>query len=350
MVGEERTEDRRPGGWETAMTATLCTALLLAPSMLGCAFGGHHDRPAPLVACCDTCGARPAVVAGLIQQLRAHPNWKCRDDAAHALRDFDWRCHPEIVLALSEAVLRDCEEEVREEAAESLAKIGPAPCLPEVHAALARAAECDPDHATRKWTRRGLQRVAKHCRADCALCDAGPVPTGLTVAPPARPFGRFLLPPRGGFISPGSVLGVPRTSPPAVLDSAPPLDAQPRSYVIPAPSTPPPSGDPLDSLPRMDSVPEPVLPPGPSTYPEPLTPPPPPAEASPFDPDSRAMREPGRPSSASAYLAELERDLRDGRAERLAEAGRSGDEPRESSRPAPRRRLLPLGGLLRRGR
>ena len=45
-------------------------------------------------------------------------------------------------------------EEVREEVAETLAKL--APCTPVAHQALRRAAECDPDHATRKWAQKAL--------------------------------------------------------------------------------------------------------------------------------------------------------------------------------------------------
>ena len=116
----------------------------------------------PPVTSCDTCGVRFSIVDAEIYCMQHDPRWRKRDNAANHLRDYDWQCHPQIVTALVTTMLRDCHEEVREEAAESLAKM--APCLPEVHAALRKSALCDPDHATRKWARRGLERVAMNCR------------------------------------------------------------------------------------------------------------------------------------------------------------------------------------------
>jgi hypothetical protein len=123
------------------------------------------------------CGVESAKVATLIVTMQDCPRWRTRDNAAHALRRIDWQCHPEAAQALAATMLSDCEEEVREEAAESLAKMKP--CLPEVHAALAHAAKCDPDHATRKWARRGLSSIGDRCVAQCDAC-------GIDTALPAR--------------------------------------------------------------------------------------------------------------------------------------------------------------------
>lgn len=187
------------------MTATLCSMVFLAQSALGCGWGGHHDRP--LSACCDVCGVESAEVFGAIQTLQCHPRWRKRDNAANDLRDFDWRCHPEILGALSFAMLTDCEEEVREEAAQSLAKIDPPPCTPDVHAALDRSARCDPDHATRKQARRALKRLGRHCIGPCSICGPAtvvtPLPTEVIITPPST----IVTP--GTTVLPPSTLGTP---------------------------------------------------------------------------------------------------------------------------------------------
>ena len=147
--------------------------------VLAQAFLGMHGHDAPRPGCCDVCGIRRAAVLTEITRLQTCPNWRKRDDAAHALRKVDWHCHPEVVDALAYSLLRDCEEEVREEAAETLAKL--APCTPVAHQALKQAADCDPDHATRKWARRALKAMAGRCEAPCQVC--GPTPGGFAVSP-----------------------------------------------------------------------------------------------------------------------------------------------------------------------
>src|SRR5438046_2669125 len=97
--------------------ATVGMMVLVANAALG--YSGHH---AVKEACCDTCGVETAVVLSEIQRLLSCPNWRARDNAAHRLRKFAWRCHPEIPAALSFALLHDGEEEVREESAQSLTK------------------------------------------------------------------------------------------------------------------------------------------------------------------------------------------------------------------------------------
>ncbi len=215
------------------MTATLCSIVLF--------LGFCGDQHAKRVGCCDLCGVETAKVQYELQRLHADPRWRQRDNAAHELRKFDWHCHPEILSSLVQAMLSDCEEEVREEAAETLAKL--APCVPEVHAALAKAANCDPDHATRKWARRGLDRLKTRCGAACSIC--GPVPTefvaghGKTVISPPAPSPTVYIEP---------LPTAPSSDP---LLELPPLQPIPPSETIPAPSTTVPPLPPSDTGPFL---------------------------------------------------------------------------------------------------
>lgn len=192
------------------MTSSMCAFMMVAQAALG--IGGHHDRS---VDCCETCGMEQVFIATQIQTLQTSPRWRSRDNAAHALRKVDWKCHPEVASALVQAMLTDCEGEVREEAAESLAKL--APCLPEVHMALRQAAEHDPDRATRKWARRGLKALGKKCQGACQVC--GPLSSPTVVEPPLLPFGSLptVVEPRvpSVFLSP--VPSPPTTTPAAIL-------------------------------------------------------------------------------------------------------------------------------------
>jgi hypothetical protein len=238
------------------MNALLATILLLTPS--GLDLFGHHRPSGP---CCDACGTEVLRVQALIGTLQGHPNWRERDDAAHALRKFDARCHPEIGSALAAAMLCDRHEEVREEAAEALAKL--APCQPDVHAALVRAADCDPDHATRKWARRALRNLDDECVEPCTACGtiAAPVPTRFiapilpaTIAPPG---GVPLEAPYGG---PGTVVVPAEPVPPIGGYVLPPETVvEPPYGVEPAPASP------LDALPPVEVAP-PELPPSPSPF------------------------------------------------------------------------------------
>lgn len=148
------------------MPSTLGFTFLMAASSLGC--GDHHPRRVEVVTVCDP---RAAEVAREIAILRTAPRWRARDDAAHRLAKYDWKRSPEILPALVEAMARDPEDEVREEAAESLGKI--APCVPEVHEGLKRAANCDPDTAVRKQARKSLKELGDVCKAPCGACDPG---------------------------------------------------------------------------------------------------------------------------------------------------------------------------------
>lgn len=222
------------------MMSFLTTLLVLIP--VG---PGWHGHGAPAVACCDTCGVKTAQVHALIFTLQTHPKWRERDDAAHELREFDWRCHPEIPLALATAMLSDCHEEVREEAAESLAKL--APCLPEVHAALVRAEQCDPDHATRKWARRALKKLDKGCIGACTVCGPVLAPVSTVVTAPLAPALELRPLPAGP----------PLSSPLVVPEAAPVLPGDEYAPSVPSPYD-------LEPLPPLDLPP--ALPPTPSPF------------------------------------------------------------------------------------
>ncbi len=199
------------------ISSTLGGVIVLAQAFLG-----MHGHGAPRPGCCDVCGIRRAAVLTEITRLRTCPKWRQRDDAAHALRRVDWHCHPEVVDALAYSLLRDCEEEVREEAAETLAKL--APCTPVAHQALRQAADCDPDHATRKWARRALKAMTRRCEAPCQAC--GPTPGGYVVSPQVDAPTDFPEP----LLAPGEIL-VPQSgreifpSPPMDSTIVPPADA-----------------------------------------------------------------------------------------------------------------------------
>jgi hypothetical protein len=151
------------------LSATLGVALIVAQSVVG----GSEPRSAA-GPCGDGCGVERTALFNQIERLQHAPRWRERDNAAHALRRFDWRCHPEAAEVLVTALLTDCHEEVREEAAQSLTKM--APCLPTVHMALTRAAAADPDGATRRWAKRGLRALGRNrCVGACTVCTPSAV-------------------------------------------------------------------------------------------------------------------------------------------------------------------------------
>src|SRR4051812_12656140 len=131
------------------------------------AVGSHDHRGAKAVACGE-CGAEASRAGKAIQVLRTSRKKGAREDAAEDLRKLDWRRHPEAVLALSDALVLDPSDDVREEAAESLGKM--APCVPAAHEALSRAASGDPDHGVRKEARKALGAMGRRCLADCRVC------------------------------------------------------------------------------------------------------------------------------------------------------------------------------------
>ncbi|MDR3636265.1 MAG: HEAT repeat domain-containing protein [Isosphaeraceae bacterium] len=147
------------------LAATLGVTLVVAQSVLGGSAGST----------CAACGVEKSAMFDQIERLQTSPNWREREKAAHALRRFDWRCHPEVAEVLATALLTDRHEEVREESAQSLTKM--APCVPIVHTALNRAASLERDRATRHWAKKGLKALNHRCDAPCAACG-GPVVAG----------------------------------------------------------------------------------------------------------------------------------------------------------------------------
>ncbi|WP_435011639.1 HEAT repeat domain-containing protein [Tundrisphaera lichenicola] len=144
----------------------------------------HHRRtgPRPVV---DAQTVSSPIVQDIIS-LRNSPKEDDREDAAEDLRKFDWRRHPEVVQALSDALSLDPSDDVREEAAESLGKMRP--FVPIVHESLLRASTIDPDRGVRKEARKALGSLGRRCIVDCPIC--GPLPTGSviqgpTIIPPA---------------------------------------------------------------------------------------------------------------------------------------------------------------------
>lgn len=211
------------------VTTTVGIALIVAQSVLG----GHG-----LVATggsCSTCGVASAVEAA-IMQLQTSPSWCERKAAARALRRFGWECHPEVATALVSAMLADPNRWVRNESAESLAKL--APCVPGVHEALAHAATKSPNLFTRLWARKGLRALGRRCVGTCSIC--GPIVTS------PLPAGSFVVetPP---------VIGPPTFGDPSIGNAAPPVMSEPASP--PPPPGPPdePSLDPRIEPPSSDS-------------------------------------------------------------------------------------------------
>ena len=249
---------------------------------------------------CRSCLEDAREVASLIAVMQRHPNWRKRDNAAHDLRDYDWRRHAEIAPALAGSLLNDPHEEVREEAAESLAKL--APCDPSAHVALRHSAIADPDHATRKWARRGLDRLEGRCLGDCPICGPAPAaPATIVVTDPTIP---GFAPPvvgldRGVPIeTPYGFEGVPFEGP--IYDREAPTDFAPLAEPFPPPidrrdsyRPVPPSTTPPTARPEL--LPPALAPGGPSLAPPIEVVPPilPGASAtgSPFGPSNRAQVE-----------------------------------------------------------
>jgi hypothetical protein len=229
--------------------------LILAQSVCG---GHGHEPSGP--GFCDICGVETAAVTDQIIRMQKSPNWRARDNAAHALRKFDWRCHPEVVEALAFTLLHDDEEEVREEAAQSLTKM--TSCLAVAHEALNRAANCDPDHSTRRWARKGLRALGGRCEGTCKVCS--PEVIGPVIPLPA---GRESVI-SGPTIVPGEVpkpepVFTPTPAPPPEATSVPPVPPSGLPSLVAPGETPAP---PIDS--RVEPPPTELSPlPPPATRP-----------------------------------------------------------------------------------
>src|SRR5258707_14015949 len=68
------------------------------------------------VAECHECGVKVAAIRSAIRCLETSPRGMARADAAEALGRVKTACHPEVVPALSEALLRDPDPCVRRHA------------------------------------------------------------------------------------------------------------------------------------------------------------------------------------------------------------------------------------------
>ncbi len=216
------------------MVTTTVSAVLVWAS-LGLFHCGHDKVREECTVCTEEA---PAVLAQ-ISRLESCSGWMARRKAARVLRRYDWKSHPEAAEALSEALLHDDCNLVRQEAAESLARMRP--CLPDVHAAVLKAAKCDPSLLTRCAARKALKSLGKSCIEPCSICgpadvlpgevvlpmppSTGPLPLDSTVEPlPAEP---MEVPGSPSDLSPFS----PGASPP--LPSAVPGPAMLRRPVAP---------------------------------------------------------------------------------------------------------------------
>ena len=145
--------------------ATLTSALLLAQLPVTRYLPPRDVVGVPV---CESCGVRLAAIGSTIDRLKASPRPHVRADAAADLARVRWTCHPEVVLALSDALLFDRKDDVREQAAESLARLGA--CDPVAHLSLRRAAMTDRDGEVRQEARKALASLPARCVADCPLC------------------------------------------------------------------------------------------------------------------------------------------------------------------------------------
>jgi hypothetical protein len=238
------------------------------------------------VAECHECGVKVAAVRSAIRSLATSPRGMARADAAEALGRVKPACHPEVVPALVEVLLRDPDACVRREAAESIASLDA--CRPEAHLALERAAASDRNLFVRAEAKRGLRAVSGRCVEGCSVCAA------VVSVPPRRllpglPLVRrglatreinapglhmVITPGRSLRMEVGSPFEVPRPEPrrpPIVSDPepalTPPADPSP-PLTPPADPTPLPSlTPPADPSPFRQQAPKPAAVPAPVAKP-----------------------------------------------------------------------------------
>lgn len=163
---------------------TMTISLVVASSLLGASHRGHDGIRGE----CSVCSEEEPAVLGQVMKLQTAPHWIARRKAARALRKYDWKRHPGAAEALADALLHDDKALVRQEAAESLAKMKP--CLPVAHEAVAKAARCDDCFLTRIWAKKALKSIGKSCLSECSVC--GPsgneeIDAGLPVVPGPYP-------------------------------------------------------------------------------------------------------------------------------------------------------------------
>ncbi len=223
------------------MSTGLALVVLLSLSATG-----FHDHAPRSGVCCEGCGGRSSAAKVAIRVLRTSPRANAREDAAETLRKFDWRRHPEAVLALCDALLLDPKDDVREEAAESLKKM--APCVPMAHAALSRAAASDPEDDVRDEARDALKSLGRRCLVECQVC--GPPTYGPALQVPSAIPSEWVPILAPAPVTTPAPSTVPATEP--VLEAIPP-SANPTSGV--------PNASPLPDVPPPP--PTPYVPPGP---------------------------------------------------------------------------------------
>lgn len=192
------------------MTAAVGIYLMLTASV-GTVHAGHVRAEAECSACVDD----SAEVSATIQKLRSAPCWIGRRQAARALRAYDELRYPEAVEALIEAVRRDRQALVRQEAAASLGKAKT--CHPGAREVLGYAAANDPSLLARLAARKALRSLADACEAPCDVCGGAPVFEEPELLPT-----RFDLPGEPPMAGPGPALeALPSAPSPTPIPSAP---------------------------------------------------------------------------------------------------------------------------------
>ena len=173
---------------------------------------------------CTVCAEETSAVHAQITRLESCSGWMARRRAARALRKYDWKCYPEAAEALAAALTNDDCGLVRQEAAESLARMRP--CLATVHEAVARAVKCDSSLLTRCSAKKALKSLGKTCAEPCSICEPGnpvggdealplvprsaPLPMDSAVEPLPLPPTQMVVPGNPSEVSPFS----PGVSPP----------------------------------------------------------------------------------------------------------------------------------------
>jgi hypothetical protein len=170
------------------MLTITVSAVLVMTSWSGGLPCGHGEIREDCSLCCE----ENPLVQEQIERLQSCSGWIARRKAARALRKYDWKCHPEAAEALAEALQHDRNCLVRQEAAESLAKMRP--CLPTVHEAVMKVVKCDSSLLTRLRAKKALKAIGKSCVEACSVCGNadeviidGPLPSPITPGTAPRP-------------------------------------------------------------------------------------------------------------------------------------------------------------------
>lgn len=130
---------------------------------------------------CPECRADLKWIRAETRALHSSTRPKDRVEGAVALASVRWRCHPEVVAALAEALGTDKKAQVRAGAAEALGRM--VPDLAVSHLGLLEASRSDPEASVRKQARKALAAKGLRCVADCPIC--GPIPSGAAITGPS---------------------------------------------------------------------------------------------------------------------------------------------------------------------